>query len=188
MKDTAFIEQMLQKGTEVKEKMKIQLSDLHSSQLLWTPPSTNWSIAECLEHLLIADGLRINIIEQKIATNFMNGKWEQLNPLKGFWGSILITQTQEKVKKKIKAPHLFFPANEINADDLIIRFEKHLDKIVSVITNCAEADIDLAQVTSPVSKLVTYSLRNAIMIIIGHEQRHLNQAIRLRKIAGFPSD
>lgn len=187
MKDTAFIEQMLQKGNEVKEKMRIQLSRLHPSQLVWTPSTPGWSIAECIEHLLIADGLRINIIEKKIATNFKNNKWEELNPLKGFWGSILITQTQEKVKKKIKSPHLFFPANTINADDLIIRFENHLDKILSIINNCVDTDIDLSQVTSPVSKLVTYSLRNAIIIIIGHEQRHINQAIRLSKTAGFPS-
>jgi len=126
-------------------------------------------------------------LKKKIATNFKNNKWEELNPLKGFWGSILITQTQEKVKKKIKSPHLFFPANTINADDLIIRFENHLDKILSIINNCVDTDIDLAQVTSPVSKMVTYSLRNAIIIIIGHEQRHINQAIRLSKTAGFPS-
>jgi len=60
-----------------------------------------------LEHLIISDGLRINIIEKKIDENFKSGGWEKLNPLKKFWGSMLITQTQEKVKKKIKAPGLF---------------------------------------------------------------------------------
>jgi len=35
-----------------------------------------------LEHLIISDGLRINIIEKKIDENFKSGGWEKLNPLK----------------------------------------------------------------------------------------------------------
>lgn len=103
MKDPDFIQQQIQKGTEAKEKVNAELSVLTTKQLNWKPQDASWSIAQCLEHLIISDGLRINIIEKKIYTNFKSGRWEKFNPLKNFWGSVLITQTQEKVKKKIKA-------------------------------------------------------------------------------------
>ena len=107
MKDPVFIQQQVYKGIEVIEKVNGELSSLSAEQLNWKPNDTSWSIAQCLEHLIISDGLRINIIEKKIDENFKSGGWEKLNPLKKFWGSMLITQTQEKVKKKIKAPGLF---------------------------------------------------------------------------------
>ncbi len=122
MKDPVFIQQQVYKGIEVIEKVNGELSSLSAEQLNWKPNDTSWSIAQCLEHLIISDGLRINIIEKKIDENFKSGGWEKLNPLKKFWGSMLITQTQEKVKKKIKAPSLFQPSANEATDNIFARF------------------------------------------------------------------
>ena len=187
MKDPSFIQQMILKGSEVKEKVKTEFYSLNPEQLIWKPTNTVWSIAQCLEHLIIAEGLRIRVIEKKINRNFNSGIWEKINPLRSFWGTMLVTQTQERVKKKIKAPRLFHPKLDIPSHDILNRFDEHLDNLFKIINKCKEADLDQVYVTSPVSGLVTYSLRNAITIIIGHERRHISQAIRLKKANGFPS-
>lgn len=100
---------------------------------------------------------------------------------------MLITQTQEKVKKKIKAPQLFRPAANEFAEDIFIKFTTHLDNIVLQLQKCTDADIDEVYVASPISGLVSYSLRNAITIITGHERRHLAQAIRVKQAKDFPT-
>jgi len=187
MKDPDFIQQQIQRGTEAKEKVNAELSVLTTKQLNWKPQDASWSIAQCLEHLIISDGLRINIIEKKIYTNFKSGRWEKFNPLKNFWGSVLITQTQEKVKKKIKAPSLFRPRENEVADDFLTEFNRHHDEIFLQLNKCIDADLDEVYVTSPISGLVSYSLRNAIVIIIGHERRHINQAIRVKQSKNFPT-
>ena len=187
MKDPDFIQQQIQKGTEAKEKVNAELSSLSDEQINWKPYDASWSIAQCLEHLIISDGLRINIIEKKIHDNFKSGGWEKLNPLKKFWGSMLITQTQEKVKKKIKAPRLFHPPENEATDDILAGFNIHHDKMYLQIKNCLDADIDEVYVISPISGLVSYSLRNAITIITGHERRHINQAIRVKQSKDFPT-
>lgn len=117
MKDPVFIQQQIQKGMEAKEKVNTELSSLSLHQLNWKPYDTSWSIAQCLKHLMIADGLRIGIITQKMNAAFKSAGWERINPLKKFWGSVLVTQTQEKVKKKIKAPRLFRPSLNETTDD-----------------------------------------------------------------------
>jgi len=187
MKDPVFIQQQVYKGIEVIEKVNGELSSLSAEQLNWKPNDTSWSIAQCLEHLIISDGLRINIIEKKIDENFKSGGWEKLNPLKKFWGSMLITQTQEKVKKKIKAPSLFQPSANEATDNIFARFNIHHDKIFLQIKNCLDADLDEVYVISPISDLVSYSLRNAITIITVHERRHINQAIRIKQSKDFPT-
>ena len=187
MKDPLFIQQQIQKGIEAKEKVHTELASLSIQQINWQHHNASWSIAQCLEHLIIADGMRLHIIEKKIKEDFKTGGWEKFNPLKKFWGSVLITQTQEKVKKKIKAPSLFLPADNVTADDIIAKFNNHLDDIFRQINNCIVADIDEVYVISPLSGLVSYSLRNAITIINGHERRHINQAIRIKQLRKFPT-
>lgn len=187
MKDPNFIQHQIQKGKEAKEKVNAELSSLSDKQINWKPYDASWSIAQCLEHLIISDGLRINIIEKKIHDNFKSGGWEKLNPLKKFWGTMLITQTQEKVKKKIKAPRLFHPPENEATDDILAGFNIHHDKMYLQIKNCLDADIDEVYVISPISGLVSYSLRNAITIITGHERRHINQAIRVKQSKDFPT-
>lgn len=55
MKDEAFIESILQKGKEVKEKARLEFSDISLEQLNWKLSAESWSIAQCLDHLIIAD-------------------------------------------------------------------------------------------------------------------------------------
>lgn len=187
MKDPAFIQQMIEKGIGAKEKVKAEFSTLSSSQLNWQPSNDEWSIAQCLEHLIIADGLRNQIIKKKITQNFRSGTWERINPLKNFWGLMLVTQSQEKIHKKIKAPGRFQPSTTTITEDIQLKFEDYLDNLLNDITACEKADLDKVFVTSPVSGLVTYSLRNAIAIIIGHQYRHINQAIKVKHLSAFPS-
>ena len=187
MKDNSFIQLMIKKGVEAKEKAIADLAELTTEQLNWKPSNYNWNITQCLEHLIISDGLRIGIIDKKFAQGFKSGIWEKINPLRSFWGLMLINQTQERVKNKIKAPQLFHPSTDSSTPDLIARYEKHLDKLLAIINKCSDTDIDQIHVTSPVSGLVTYSLRNAITIIIGHERRHINQALKIKKEALFPT-
>ena len=46
---------------------------------------------------------------------------------------------------------------------------------------------DKTHISSPVSKFVTYSLRNAITLLIQHEHRHINQAIKVKANKNFPT-
>ncbi|MEO5947487.1 MAG: DinB family protein [Chitinophagaceae bacterium] len=187
MKDPDFIHQLLQKGMEAKEKTITEIFLLSSEQLNWKPYDTSWSIAQCLKHLIIADGLRLHNIEKKIKQDFRTVGWEKFNPLKKFWGSVLVLQTQEKVRHKIIAPRLFQPPENERREDILTGFNKHFDEIVLKLNSCLDADLDKVYVISPISGLVSYSLRNAITIIIGHERRHINQAIRIKESKDFPT-
>ena len=43
-------------------------------------------------------------------------------------------------------------------------------------------------ITSPVASLITIKLHDLIKLIIVHEQRHINQAMRVKNFDSFPSD
>lgn len=187
MIDPTYIKRLIQKGEAVKEKAIAAFSLLSLEQLNWEPPKNNWSIHQCLEHLILSDRLRNEKIVIKIRKRFRNDLWGKINPFSNFFGRMLVTQTEEKVHKRVKSPKLFLPPDDIDYDDSLNRYLNHLDAIISTLNDCIEADIDKVYITSPISGIVTYSLRDAMTIIIGHECRHIIQAVKIKKMVDFPS-
>jgi uncharacterized damage-inducible protein DinB len=187
MKDSIFIQQMLQKGNESREKVRAEFSTLSLPQLNWKPAEESWSIGQCLDHLVVSDCLYFpafkKISEGKQEMTF----WENWSPLSGLFGKMLENQVQEKVGKKINTPQQFAPSQGNIDLGILERFYKHLDTLLEYIADFIKKDIDKTHITSPVSKVVTYSLRRAITILIQHEHRHINQAIRLKATKGFPA-
>jgi uncharacterized damage-inducible protein DinB len=186
MKDVLFIEEMLKKGKDAGEKAKNEFSGLSLQQLNWKPSPENWSIGQCLDHLVVSDCLYFPALKKIAAGSYEMTAWEKWNPLNVLFGRMLAHQLQENVKKKVKAPEVFAPEPGNINTGILERFQKHLDTLLEYIAACEKVDLDKTHITSPVSKFVTYSLQNAIIILIQHEHRHINQAIKIKKHKNFP--
>lgn len=112
--------------------------------------------------------------------------WESWSPLSGLFGNMLISQVSEKARKKLNAPSVFLPPeNRVDAG-ICERFHKHLDTLVEYMAHCQRVDIDKTHITSPVSRVVTYSLRKALLILVQHLHRHIGQAEALKSLKEFP--
>lgn len=187
MKEPLFIEHMLKRGKEAEEKVTAEFASLTHAQLNWKPNPENWSIAQCLDHLVVSDMQYFPVLKKIAEKEHHMSAWEKWNPASGLLGKMLVTTIGEQVTKKVKAPPIFLP--DIRKIDLGIldRFQKHLDTMLEYFSTYKDKDLDKIKITSPVSKYVTYSLRHGITILIQHEHRHINQGLRLKKLAGFPA-
>ena len=183
MKDPDFINKMLAKGKEAKEKTRLAFVGLTPEQLNWKPSPDRWSIAQCLDHLLVADLLYFPALKQIARGSYKMSFWEKFNPFSVLFGRMLVHHVSDKTKKKLKAPGVFTPAMGTIDPGIIDRFQKHLDTLLEYIAAFSTIDLDRVHITSPVSKVVTYSLRNTINIIIPHLHRHINQAIAVQNIS-----
>ncbi len=186
MKDPLFIQEMLTKGAWAGEKVKVSFSTISLEQLNWKPAEESWSIGQCLDHLVVSDCLYFpalkKIREGKHEMNF----WENWNPFGGLFGKILVNQINENPRKKLKAPAIFLPSYSKIDMGILERFHKHLATLLEYTTGCQGIDIDKVHITSPFSNAVTYSLRKAITILIQHEHRHINQALKAKTAKKFP--
>jgi len=187
MKDVLFIEQMLQRGKEASEKVRIEFNDLSFEQLNWKPAPGSWSIGQCLDHLIVSDSLYFPSLRKIAEDKFEMNTWEKWNPLGMLFGKMLVNQTQEKVKKKLSAPKVFVPSSSQVDIGILDRFQKHQDTLLEYIASFKNTDPDRLHITSPVGRFITYSLRNAITILIQHQHRHINQAIRVKNDKEFSS-
>lgn len=180
MIDEVFIKAILQKGKETKEKARLGSSDISVEQLNWKPSSQSWGIAQCLEHLVISDSSYFPDLKKITEGTYKMNFWEKHSPFTRFWGRIFKDQLQEQVKKKLKAPKKIRPATSEIKIEIVNRYQKNLDTFLEYISNCQNVDLDKTVITSPIIQIVTYSLRDALLFLIQHEHRHINQAIRLK--------
>lgn len=186
MTDEVFINNILQKGKEAKEKARIAFSGISPAQLNWKPSPEKWSIAQCLDHLVVSDSSYFPELEKIITGTYRMNFWEKFNPFTGIMGRLMKDRLQELPKVKMKAPKKIQPSSSEIDTDIIERYHKNLDRFLEYISNCRTIDLDKTIITSPIASVVTYSLRDAMQFLIQHEHRHINQAIRVKADANFP--
>jgi len=89
--------------------------------------------------------------------------------------------------RKLKAPKVFHPSSSRIDGAIIRRFIDQQNQIIRYMKATEDLDLEKIIISSPVTKVITYSLMDAYRIIITHEKRHLLQAMRVSEMDGFPT-
>ena len=188
MIDGTFIKTVLQKGEEAINRVSLEFSGLSLEQLNWKPSSQSWSIAQCLDHLIISHNSYGSSFGSIAGGNYKMGLWQSYSPFTYLSGKLMKQQLQEQPKRKFKAPKKIQPSASEMERDIIDRYQKNLEAFLDQISKCGNIDIDKTIITSPILSIVTYSLRDAFQFLMQHEHRHINQAIRVKAHKDFPKN
>lgn len=186
MKDEAFIASIMEKGEQAKQKARIAFTVLSATQLNWKPWVHDWSIAQCLDHLVISDSSYFPVLKKITEGTYYMNAWTKYSPMSTLWGRLLKDRLREQVKKKMTAPRIFQPTASEMSIDSIERYLSNLDSFLAYISKCRTIDLDKTIIPSPVTQIITYSLRDALSFLVQHEHRHLNQAIKVQTHENFP--
>ena len=162
------------------------VSGLTEEQLNWKPDATQWSIAQCLEHLAVTSQQFNSYFKQLIEGARLkwptNGVIPYRPSLVGGW---LIKQVVPETTRKISAPKVFKPSESSSIHDPLGLFLKQQEKFVSFVRASEGVDYNRARLRSPVTPLMRYSLADAFVVTIVHGYRHLAQANRLKAMPNF---
>lgn len=157
---------------EVTEHVENTFRKLDSQQLRWKPSQDQWSISECLAHLIKTNSCYIPQFEQIIQGQKRTSFWEMLPLLPGFWGKLIIKTVHPETRRKVKTFNVFMPEGAAASDSILQDFKQHQEKLSSMISRFDGVNLDETMITSPASKLITYSLHDCLLILALHEQRH----------------
>ena len=158
---------------------------LSPAQINWKPAAEGWSVGQCLEHLIKANELFYDKLDEIADGKQTNSLLESFSPLSRFFGNLLIGSLK-KDGRKFKAPtQNIVPPSEIDPNILEI-FAAHQSELIGKIRRIETTNWNKIKVTSPFMKLITYKLSDGFQIVVEHEKRHLRQAERAIKTDGFP--
>ena len=158
-----------------------------AEQINWKPSAEGWSVGQCFEHLIKTNELFYDDLERIAAGSRTNSFLENYSPLSSFFGNLLVNSLK-KDERKFKAPsQKIVPPSEIDRNIIEI-FAAHQAELIGKIKSTENSDWRKIKITSPFMKLMTYKLSDGFQVVVEHEKRHIRQAARVTKTAGFPNE
>ena len=170
------IEKWLQKIDKNTEQFFNAFSEINAAQLNWKPNPGKWSIGQCIDHIIVTNATYFPVLQEIIENRYHEGFLHKMPILPGFFGKMLLSGVRPDGKRKMKTFPVFEPASSNFGLDLLDKFRKHQEQLKDYISKIPADKYEKLVITSPASKFIVYSLKNAIEIIIAHEQRHFEQA------------
>ena len=179
---TAVVEEASRLGVEVTRVF----GGLSGEPLNWKPAEGEWSVGQCFDHLVISNRPFAPLVEEILAGRHRPTLWERVPVLPGLFGKLLIDSLRPDSGRKIKARPAFLPSRSHIAAEIIAVFGQEQERLLRLMEASRRLDLERIIVTSPVLRVITYSLMDAYRIIVAHEQNHIAQARRVMETPGFP--
>ena len=161
---------------------------LSEAQLNWRPGEGRWSVAECLDHLLVTNALYLGCMERAIHRAHAKGKSaeESTHSRNTIFGGFIIRTLKGGRAKAVPAPRMFSPASDITPG-IVDRFVKSQVRLTEAMHDAEGLHLDRVKFGTPVSALLRANLGEAFELLVLHEARHLDQAEEVIATDGFPA-
>ncbi|HVG37757.1 MAG TPA: DinB family protein [Pyrinomonadaceae bacterium] len=181
-------QQQIDELSRLAADVRSAFGELDAGQINWKPSPERWSVGQCFDHLTTANGEYLTIFEKVARGEKRTRFWERVPLLPSLFGKLILQGVAPETKRKFKAPAIFQPSSSALDAGVIERFLVQQEKIKTAMRGAAQLDAAQIIITSPISKLITLSLRDAYAVIIAHEKRHFLQAQRVQEEASFPRE
>jgi hypothetical protein len=181
--------EQLEKFREQVRSIQQQAADLTQGltepQFNWRPAPDRWSIEECLAHLTIVGQWEVRAIEKAIDDGRARGLTGsgpfRYGPIDRFIVDASGPGSDGKPRLSVPAPRRFVPPHGQPLTAVVPTFQ-HLQRQLGIQLDRAEGlDLARVKVDTPISRFLKLSLGMMFAQIVAHEQRHMEQARRVRE-------
>ncbi|HUF11389.1 MAG TPA: DinB family protein [Rhodothermales bacterium] len=162
-----------------------ELKWLSLAQLQWKPSPSAWSILECAEHLVLTARAYHPVLAEAIATAERGSSDTTYSPT--LLGRLFIKAVSPDPKLKVKTLESVTPARSGLSAAVLDNLLSVQTERRALLEQTAGVDINRVKIRSPLNRFLRLSAGEAFTVLIRHEERHLQQADRVRGHEGFPA-
>jgi len=157
---------------------------LSGEQLNWKPALDQWSIGQCLDHLLVSNEVYLTPMSRALDGR-TSSPVDEIVP--GPLGRLFIRTYIEPSTQRLRgrAPGKIKPSRQVPAD-ILDRFLRSNDLARALVRRASAYDVNRIRFVNPFVPLLRFNIATGIEVLWRHEHRHLAQAERVRQAAGFP--
>lgn len=165
---------------QLEEQLKLAISvfqNLPEDTLLKPASNNGWSIAECLAHL----NSYAEFYEPRITKAIDEASTVEPTAIfkHSFFGRYFINSMDPELsKKKFKAMKKHKPVKILNLDSVVSTFIQHLENMLGLLTKAKYKNLKKNSVPTSISPLLKINPGDALVFLLTHNRRHLEQAKR----------
>jgi hypothetical protein len=157
--------------------------DLDEERFNWRPDEKSWSVAQCLDHLNVAN--RAYLAPMRAALN-RKGRVRRGAIQPGFLGRWFVATLEPPPKRRLPAPKKIVPAARKGRHEVIGEWRRIQAEVKDLLRAGAEQDLNGIRFVNPFFSLIRFSVGTGFQVIAAHERRHLWQAERVLANPRFP--
>lgn len=187
-------EQLIQELKDItaanKQFAQKKLIHLNDTQKSWRPTADSWSLTEVLAHLNAFAAFYNKTFQHRIAKTKFTRTKEQFvsSPLgRSAWKSMKLGRAKN-IKRKFKSPKNHNPtidASLIKGDE-VNEFIENQDEMIGILDLSETVNLKRVKIPISISRIVRLRLGDALMFVIYHNERHVQQAMNILAHPKFP--
>ena len=155
---------------------KREFGDLPSDKLNFKANSSFWSIAQCIDHLIIVNATFFPVID-RVCQGINYTPWTgKVGFMTRFFGNLILESVLPETRRKMKTRPLWEPSQSTIGNDILLLFERSQRELKLKIQACSMFLDQGTVISSPANRMIVYKLETGFDIIAAHEKRHLAQA------------
>lgn len=178
-------EELVSKILQVSRNAESEFARLTAEQINTKLSPDSWSIAQCLDHIITTNKTYFAQIEEIISGKKKYRLYERLPLLPALFGKLLIKTVSPDAARKTKTFKVFYPSSSSLPGSIVNDFVSHNNTLIKLMERTYTINTEKEIITSPVSSSIIYSLKDTFIILTLHEERHLNQAVRIKEEFDF---
>ena len=158
--------------------------ELSLEQLNWSPTPGQWSVGQCLDHLLKANQVYLPPIARALDGR-SHAPVQEITP--GWFGRWFIrTQIDPSTQRRRgRAPGKITPAQNVDPS-VLDEFVRSNDTVRDLVRRASAYDVNRVRFVNPFVPLVRFTVGTGLEVVWRHQRRHLLQAERVKRSPGFP--
>lgn len=176
---TSEINERIDKITNVYETA---FAELNKEQINWKKSSTEWSIAQNIQHVMKVNGSYFPIFKKIKSGRFSTPLIGVFTFVAKSTGNSMLKSVKPKTARKTKTLKRWVPSTEAFETSILSDFVEHQNVLKEHISGLDKWIAKKLIIHSPLSKNVVLYLDTALEVLITHELRHYQQAERLKKL------
>lgn len=159
---------------------------LSAEQLNWKPSETEWSVAQCFEHLIVTNELYFPNIRKVIEGTHRNNFFSKIPFGTDLIAFAMKNSLNPKQSRKMKTFKIFQPSESSVSGTIIEDFAANQRELRELALASQSFDVNRIKIAEPLSTALNLRLIDAFEILSMHGRRHLDQATRVKQSEAFP--
>ena len=154
------------------------VTGLTPQELNWKSRPGEWSIGQCIDHLLVSNTVYCPAISKALEGQ-QHGRVDEIIP--GRFGQWFIDNYIESsvTMKPRRAPRKITPGSQVDPS-VLDRFLESNQAARELVQRAASYDVNRIKFRNPFVPLIHFTVGTGIEILSKHQRRHLLQAERVR--------
>jgi hypothetical protein len=181
------VQELLRALDENDRRAEDLVRDLDDERLNWRPDERSWSVAQCLDHLNVANHAYLVPMREALEKARRKGVSRRGAIQPGLLERWFVANLEPPPKRRLPAPRKNVPAARKAGAEVMADWRRLQAEVRDLLREAAGIDLNRTRFANPFIPLIRFTAGTGFRVIAAHERRHLWQAERVKANPRFPA-